>query len=186
MEIERVHSVATKAAIEKAAKDVHLLNITMVKQPPQSPEFNALDAGIFHSLQKNVWKEKCKNIDDLIAAVETVYENLSRVTLDNVWLSVQCAMEDCLHEDGDNAAPIRHMSKAMLHRQGILPALIKCKPKLIARGNRLLASAGVLATVPEEESSEDEDSCHDEDSSYYDSDNLDESTDESTDDDEDA
>ena len=108
-------------------------------------------------MQKNVWKEKCKNIDDLIAAVETVYENLSRVTLDNVWLSVQCAMEDCLHEDGDNAAPIRHMSKAMLRRQGILLVSIKCKPELSARGNRLLASAGVLATVPEEESSQDED-----------------------------
>ena len=71
------------------------------------------------------------------------------MTLDNVWLSVQCAMEDCLRVDGDNATPLRHMGKSMLCRQGILLVLIKCKPEHIAQGNCLLASADIVAPVPE-------------------------------------
>ena len=66
---------------------------------------------------------------------------MSRETLDNVWLSVQGSMEDCLRVDGDNTYPLRHMVKVRLQRQGILPVSpLKCKPELICHGRQLLAA----------------------------------------------
>ena len=63
---------------------------------------------------------------------------MTPTTVDNVFLSVQGAMEDCLKDNrGENASPLRHTSKAKLRRQGQLPTSIKCDPSLIAVENEI-------------------------------------------------
>ena len=57
-------------AIKNAAFRNHALNIEVIHQPSQSPQFNALDCGIFNLLQKKVYKLHPHNIDELIAAVQ--------------------------------------------------------------------------------------------------------------------
>ena len=125
-------------AIENAAFRNHALNVEVIHQPPQSPQFNALDCGIFNLLQKKVYKQHPCNIDELIAAIQLSYDNMEMDSIDNVFLSVQCSMEDCLKTNGDNTTPLRHMSKGMLRRQGCLPVSISVSPYLISSGRRLM------------------------------------------------
>ena len=93
-----------------------------------------------------MWKESARNLDELIAAVDTAYDKLDRITLDNVWLSVQGSMEDCLRVDGDNRYPLRHMGKAKLRREGRIPISIRVDPLLIARGQKLLDERPAIVT----------------------------------------
>ena len=91
-------------------------------QPPQSPTFNALDCGIFNSIQKKVFHSAPCNIDDLIAAVEAQYSEIHCNTIDNVFLSVQASMRDCLAVDGNNSVPMSHIRKnCCFCRLGMLP-----------------------------------------------------------------
>ena len=139
------HSAVGRTLMNERALEDYGLDVTVVKQPPNSPQFNALDAGVFNSMEKNVWKESARNLDELIAAVNTAYDKLDRITLDNVWLSVQGSMEDCLRVDGDNRYPLRHMGKAKLRREGRIPISIKVDPLLIARGQKLLDERPAIA-----------------------------------------
>ena len=77
----------------------------------------------------------------LIASVERSFEDMPREVLDSVFLFVQCSLEDCLRVDGDNTYHMRHIGKAKLRRQGILPVSLKVKPELILHGQHLLAVA---------------------------------------------
>ena len=74
----------------------------------------------------------------MISAAQLSYDNMEIDLIDNVFLSVQCSMEDCLKTNGDNTTPLRHMSKGMLRRQGCLSVSLSVSPDLIARGRRLM------------------------------------------------
>jgi hypothetical protein len=127
-----------RESIEAAARDMGLPHLKMEQQPPQSPQFNALDCGVFNSIQKKVYEAGATGVDGLIAAVEEEFLELPPYKIDNTFLSVQCAMEDCLKVDGDNTMKLRHMSKGKLRKEGLLPTSIKVDPLLIAKGREIL------------------------------------------------
>ena len=133
----RVHTPATRVLLEAAAKDV-ALDLKVVPQPPNSPDFNVLDLGFFHSIQSLKDREDPKNIDELIEAVDSAYWNQPRDTIDNVFLSLQGAMIDSLHVDGNNDYKMRHIGKGKLRREGRLPRSLKVDPMLIARAREVI------------------------------------------------
>ena len=94
--------------------------------------------GVFNSVQKSAWKESAKNIDKFIIAVEKAFNEMDCDTFDNVFLSVECRMEDSLCVDGNNTFPMRHMGKNKLWNEGLIPKSIKRDPLLIAHGRELL------------------------------------------------
>ena len=82
------HSACIKYEVIRAANLDHEMCIDFVNQSANSPDFNALDAGIFNSIQKHVYKSVPSvgaTIDDLIATVESCYANLPCDTIDNVF-----------------------------------------------------------------------------------------------------
>ena len=86
-------------------------NIECVFQPANSPDMNILDLGYFNSIQSLQQKMVAKNIDELIGNVQKSFENLTPVTLNNVWLSLQLAMQETMRCGGDNTYKLGHMKK---------------------------------------------------------------------------
>ena len=60
-------------------------------------------------------------MDRLISTVQEAFKAMPRDTLDNVFLSVQSSMKECLPVDGKNILPLKHIGKAHLRRTGRLP-----------------------------------------------------------------
>ena len=114
------------------------LDIQMKRQPPNSPQFNCLDAGVFNSLGKTVVREAPTTIDELISVVNTAWNDLPIETIDNVFVSVQCSMRDCLSVFGDNTVKLKHMNKAKLRKQGLFPQSIVVPHHLVSKGEMLL------------------------------------------------
>lgn len=102
------------------------LNISMMFQPPNSPDFNVLDLGFFHSIQALQYQESPSNIDELISVVEKSFADLSAETLDNVFYSLQKAFESSMKVGGGNDYKLAHMGKQQLRREGTLPLFITC------------------------------------------------------------
>ena len=74
----------------------------MTNRPPNSLDFNVLDLGFFNVIQSLQHKEAPKTVDDLIKAVEDLFNAVMRETLDNTFLSYQSAMESTMKVGGSN------------------------------------------------------------------------------------
>ena len=87
-----VHSAATTKSVAQEAFLKHSLHVQVVKQPPRSPEFNALDCGIFNnSLQKKVYRACPRSIGEFKNLAKTAFDNLHRDKIDDVFLSVHAS-----------------------------------------------------------------------------------------------
>ena len=80
--------------IPDVALSKYNLDVEMKRQPPQSPQFNVLDCGIFNAVEKSVLKAAPTSIDELISVVKKSWSDLPRETIDNVFLSAMCSMRD--------------------------------------------------------------------------------------------
>ena len=109
----------------RAAKQ-YGFDINLVCQPPNSPDLNVLDLGFFRSIQTLQHQEAPKNIDELQAAVEKAFNELSPHCLNNVFLSLQSCMVQIIKSFGDNRYKVPHMGKGQLARVGNLPVTMTC------------------------------------------------------------
>ncbi len=110
-------------------------------QPPNSPDLNVLDLGFFNSIQSLQHKKVPKTIDDLVAAVEESFDELNSYTLNDVFLSLQMAMQATMGCGGGNSYKLGHMKKKALRRKNLLPESLLCDPTVLDR-------AAVLASAP--------------------------------------
>ena len=147
------HSTTNALTIGQEALLKHSLHVEVVKQPPRSPTFNALDCGIFNSIQKKVYEASPKSIKELISCVKSAFDSLHRNTIDDVFLSVQSSMRDSLKCDGDNTIPLSHMGKARLCHGGQLSLVVSVDYNLLSRAWNFLER-----TEPEPDSGSDCDS----------------------------
>ena len=67
--------------------------IRLMCQPPNSPDLNVLDLGLFRALQSLRYKQAVKTIDDLIHAVEETFENYPVAQLNHIFLTLQLLLE---------------------------------------------------------------------------------------------
>ena len=69
------------------------LNITLVQQPPNSPDLNVLDLGYFSAIQALQQQQRQASIDGLVESVEFSFQNLCQSTLNKVFFTLQKVME---------------------------------------------------------------------------------------------
>ncbi len=100
-------------------------------QPPNSPDMNVLDLGYFNSIQSLQHKKVPRSIDDLVAAVIESFNELQTDTLDDVFLSLQLAMQETMRCGGGNNYKLQHMGKKKLRQQGLLPSTLLCDPAVL-------------------------------------------------------
>ncbi|GAX12673.1 hypothetical protein FisN_13Lu158 [Fistulifera solaris] len=123
----------------EAAEDGNF-GISFRCQPPNSPDLNVLDLGFLNSIQSLQHKKVPKIIDDLVAAVEESFDELTSDTLNDVFLSLQMAMQATMRCGGGNSYKLGHMKKKALRRKNLLPESLLCDPTVLDR-------AAVLARV---------------------------------------
>ncbi|GJZ05793.1 hypothetical protein Tco_0539586 [Tanacetum coccineum] len=95
-------------------------------QPPNSPDLNVLDLGIFRAIQSLQEQESLRNIDELLSAVQTTFENMPSHELNNVFLTLQTCIKEMMKIHGGNNYQTPHIGKGRLARQGNLPLQITC------------------------------------------------------------
>ncbi|KAG6944202.1 hypothetical protein JG688_00017207 [Phytophthora aleatoria] len=94
------------------------LSVELQFLPPNSPDLNALDLGIFTAIQSRQKLCSPRSIDELVDAVSEAYWELPHSTLNAAVLSLQCSMDSCIKDKGGNNFKPRHMSKSKLEREG--------------------------------------------------------------------
>ena len=82
-------------------------NITLINQPPQSPEVNINDLGFFHSLSKRTQKYSYSNLDELWNNVQQSYWETSAETLYSLWEMKSKVLQDLVKGKG-KAITIKH------------------------------------------------------------------------------
>jgi len=94
-----------KAIEEYKAMMMELFKIECVFQSPQSPDFNALDLGVWMTIQAAVSKltrQQRMSIQVLTTCVEQAWKDLHPDKILNITNYVRTAMEECLKCDGGN------------------------------------------------------------------------------------
>lgn len=119
-------------------------NISFRYQPPNSPDLNVLDLCFFSSIQSIQYQQSPRNIDELIEIVQKAFQDVTRTAADNVFLSLQMAMENIMNCGGNNNYKLAHMSKEKLRREGQLPISIRCKTEVIQAAKDILARKNIV------------------------------------------
>lgn len=122
------------AAVQQTGLDIRLMN-----QPPNSPDFNVLDLGFFNSLQSKAYLKNAKTMDELISNVEKEFNDYSPVDLRRVFLTLQGCFIESMKDGGGNGYKIPHMNKDRLERLGMLPTSLTCDRQIYDSAIRSLS-----------------------------------------------
>ena len=106
-------------------------NMRLTQQPPNSPETNVWDLGLFAAVQ--AIQEECpsKNIDQLIQVVEQAWAEIPPLKVNNVWLSLHVCMVEIMKAKGHNNYQLPHLKKAAQIRAGTLPRNLVVSEELV-------------------------------------------------------
>lgn len=74
----------------------------MDTQPPNSPDLNILDLGLFRTLQSTTWDKDIRNIRDIDQKAKDAFEAQDPRTLNDTFLSLQKHMEAAMYVEGGN------------------------------------------------------------------------------------
>ncbi|KAH7835464.1 hypothetical protein Vadar_026303 [Vaccinium darrowii] len=106
-------------------------DIQLLCQPPSSPDMNVLDLGFFRAIQSLQHQEAPTTVDELVAAVEKSFEELTSESLNRVFLSLQSCMVEVMKDYGGNNYKVPHLGKSRLMREGNLPSQIPCELHIV-------------------------------------------------------
>ncbi|XP_057770731.1 uncharacterized protein LOC130990519 [Salvia miltiorrhiza] len=99
-----------------AAANSDGFNIELVCQPANSPDLNVNDLGFFRAIQSLQDDKMAKTVEDLVQNVLISFEELSSVTLNNVFLTLQGCLTEIMRVQGSNDYKIPHINKSRLLR----------------------------------------------------------------------
>ncbi|KAL4171257.1 hypothetical protein KRP22_009353 [Phytophthora ramorum] len=73
---------------------------------------NCLDIGVFNAIQARQQLRSARTVEELVNATTEAYWELPEEALNNIFLSLQCAMESCIREQEENTSKLTHMGKS--------------------------------------------------------------------------
>ena len=101
------------------------LDVRLMQQPPNSPDMNILDLGLFSSLQSMADRLVSNNLDELIDNVMHEYDAYDADKINRVFLTLQSCLIEVMKIGGGNDYKIPHMYKDGLERAGNLPDVLE-------------------------------------------------------------
>lgn len=105
--------------------------IQINQQPANSPDCNVLDLGFNCAIQSIQQRQRSKNADELILVVKNSFIALEAMTLNKVFLSLQCVLLEILKLEGGNNYKQVHMKKNALLRASMLPTNLEVPDHLV-------------------------------------------------------
>jgi len=122
------------------------LDVELIFQPPNSPDTNVLDLGTFRHLEKITYNLPCtaKNINELVNAVETAWNESSAQERDDVFVTLHSVLRLILENNGGNDFNIPHLGKDAARRRLGTDSLsclrqLQVPRDLVTQGTRALA-----------------------------------------------
>ena len=99
--------------------------IKLVEQPPDSPDLNVLDLGLFAALQTMYYTNCPSNSLQLIEYVQQTYDKFDHHKINRIFLTIQTIYNKVIETNGDNSYKILHMKKEKLQKENKLPCSIQ-------------------------------------------------------------
>jgi hypothetical protein len=91
--------------------------ISIYTQPPNSPDLNICDLGLFNALQAAYYDNAPKNEVELITMVEQTYADYPHEMINRLFITLQTVFNSVLEHNGGNQYKITHMNKGRLERE---------------------------------------------------------------------
>jgi hypothetical protein len=121
------HTKFDDAYLTQALEDLGLTDkVSIYTQPPNSPDLNILDLGLFNALQAAYYDNAPKNEVELIAMVEQTYADYPYLQINRLFVTLQTIFNCIIEHHGGNHFKIPHMNKARLEREDRLPVAVQC------------------------------------------------------------
>ncbi|PNX74216.1 transposase, partial [Trifolium pratense] len=117
-------------------------DIRLICQPPNSPDLNVLDLGLFSAIQSLQQTEVARSVNELIQVVQQAFDNYSSIDSNKVFLTLQASMIVIMKIKGSNQYKTPHMKKDVLINQGKLPCHLKCDLELVQQTCAYLDNVG--------------------------------------------
>jgi hypothetical protein len=127
-----VHARFTSADPDFVGKAAELgLDIAMFNQPPNSPDTNIQDLAFFRMIDSK-HKLNCPNtLEELIDSVYKAFEEMSYVSLNKAFITLQSCMNEIIECNGGNDYKIPHMGKDKMIRERRLPVCLKAPADVV-------------------------------------------------------
>ena len=123
----RPHIHPNDPYIEAAGKsEGRSSDISIICQPPNSPDFNVLDLGFFNSIQSIQSKVMTRNIEELVEAVIKAFNDYPHDKITDVFLTLQSMMESTMEHNGGNNFKIPHKKKYQMTSSEKINYNIEC------------------------------------------------------------
>ena len=106
--------------------------IELYTQPPNSPDTNINDLGLFNALQSRYERLSPKNSIEMIQCVLKVWKEYPYQRINPLFLTLQLVFNEIIEHHGGNDFKLPHMSKFKLERLNKLPVSIKVHPNVWA------------------------------------------------------
>jgi hypothetical protein len=120
------HVRADDTYLADAIEELGLTNkVKFYTQPPNSPDLNILDLGLFASLQAAYYVNSPSNQVELIAMVEQNYAEYDYKKINRLWITLQSIFNCIIENHGENFYKIPHMNKAKMERENRLPIALE-------------------------------------------------------------
>lgn len=110
-----------------------------MQQPANSPDMNALDLGLFSSLQSMSDRLVSNNLDELINNVQHEYHAYDADKINRIFLTLQSCLIEVMKIGGGNDYKIPHMYKDGLERTGNLPDVLGWDRELYESAMQIIA-----------------------------------------------
>lgn len=101
-------------------------DIRLVNQPPNSPDFNVLDLGLFRAMQSATQDHEMKNNREIVEYATKAFEEMTASSLNDSFLSLQKHMESAMLKEGGNNFKEPHVKKVKRRRAGEDIEVFKC------------------------------------------------------------
>jgi hypothetical protein len=96
------------------------------QQPPNSPDLNILDLGLFRAIQfLQTQQSPSKTMPQLISNVQKTWDEYDPKVLNRIWLSHGHVMNEIVRNDGNNEYDLPHFSKEKEEREGRLETVVQ-------------------------------------------------------------
>jgi hypothetical protein len=106
----------------------HAGKIVLHTQPPNSPDLNVNDLGLFRALEAAYLKKAPRNSNKLIQCVRDAHQEYPSAKINRLFLTLMSVMNMVIENHGCNHFKIPHMNKAKLEREKRLPITLQVTP----------------------------------------------------------
>lgn len=90
-------------------KEIIDKKVSLFEQPPNSPDLNMLDLGLFNAIQSVYDKEVPKTYDDIIDLLKKAYWNYPPNMIHRLWLTRMTVMNEIIDCNGGNEYTLPHL-----------------------------------------------------------------------------